>query len=100
MKSFRDKVYEVTRKIPKGKVATYKQIAILSGNPKASRAVGIFMKTNPNSPIVPCHRVVASDGKLTGYSRGGILIKKKMLLEEGVSFINSSVDLSSSMWKI
>ena len=100
MKSFKEKVYEITRKIPKGKVATYGQIANMAGNPKASRAVGFFMKTNPNAPIVPCHRVVGSDGKLTGYSgAGGMSTKRKMLLEEGVNFKNSSVDISRSGWK-
>ena len=100
-KGFKEKVYEVTAKIPRGKVATYKQIAALAGNPKAVRAVGYFMKTNPNAPIVPCHRVVSSNGSLTGYSgRGGIKTKKEMLISEGVKFINSNVDLSVSGWKI
>lgn len=100
-KSFKDKVYYYVSLIPKGKVATYKQIAKLAGNPKASRAVGLFMKLNPNAPIVPCHRVVASDGKLTGYSGvGGISKKKKMLLEEGVHLKNEKVDLLSSQWQI
>lgn len=97
--SFRDKVYEVTKKIPPGKVATYKQIAILSGNPNASRAVGMCMKTNPFAPIVPCHRVVASNGKLTGYSAGnGITTKMELLLFEGVKFKNDKVDLKISQW--
>lgn len=99
MKTFKELVYEITSKIPKGKVATYKQVARLAGNPKASRAVGLFMKINPNAPQVPCHRVVGSDGKLTGYSGGGTSVKKKMLIKEGVNFKNSSIDLSSSMWE-
>lgn len=99
--SFRDKVYEITKLIPTGKVATYGQLAQLSGNSKAARAVGICMKNNPNAPIVPCHRVVASDGKLTGYSaRGGISTKKQILLEEGVLFINNRVNLSLSQWHL
>lgn len=57
------------------------------------------MKTNPDVPKTPCHRVVASDGKLTGYSgHGGIAGKKKMLLSEGVKFKGIRVDLSSSQW--
>lgn len=99
MKSFREKVYKITSRIPRGKVATYKQVAQLAGNPKAFRAVGFFMKTNPNAPLVPCHRVVGSDGKLTGYSAGGISVKKKMLLKEGVIFKGKSVNLSLSLWK-
>lgn len=99
--TFKEKVYLVTSRIPKGKVATYKQIAELAGKSRAFRVVGYFMKTNPNAPKVPCHRVVASNGELTGYSgRGGILAKKKMLLSEGVKFTGSSVDLTSSIWNI
>jgi O-6-methylguanine DNA methyltransferase len=97
--SFRDKVYAVVKRIPKGKVATYGQIAKLAGNPKAARAVGMFMRTNPYAPIVPCHRVLASNGGLTGYSgRGGVLGKKKMLLGEGVKFKGERVDLALSQW--
>lgn len=95
--NFKENVYKICRSIPKGKVATYGQIARLAGKPKAARAVGVFMKNNPDAPIVPCHRVVASDGKLTGYSgTGGIAQKKKMLLKEGVCFKNNRVDLSIS----
>ena len=92
--SFRDKVYQITKQIPEGKVATYGQIAKLAGSPNAARAVGLLMKMNPNAPIVPCHRVVASDGKLTGYSgKGGIVGKREMLIEEGVKFKGQRVDL-------
>lgn len=81
-------------------MATYGQLARLAGKPKAARAVGVFMKNNPDAPIIPCHRVVASDGKLTGYSgAGGIVQKKKMLLNEGVSFKKNKVDLLVSKWK-
>lgn len=95
----KDKVYALTCKIPKGKVATYGQLAKLAGSPKAARAVGMFMRTNPDAPRTPCHRVVASDGKLTGYSTGkGIPTKKKMLITEGVKFKGGKVDLSLSLW--
>lgn len=97
--TFRDKVYNVTKQIPKGKVATYGQVARLAGNSKAARAVGMCMKTNPFAPVVPCHRVVASDGKLTGYSAGeGISTKKAILLSEGVFFKKEKVDLLHSQW--
>lgn len=99
--SFRENVYKITGKIPKGKVATYGQIARLAGSPKGARAVGLLMKNNPDAPNTPCHRVVARDGSLTGYSaKGGITAKRKMLLNEGVEFINQKVDLSSALWKI
>lgn len=97
--TFKDEVYAITNKIPKGKVATYKQIAELVGNPKAARAIGMCMRTNPNAPHTPCHRVVASNGKLTGYSAGAGLFTKKMMLEnEGVIFKGDTVDLSKSQW--
>jgi O-6-methylguanine DNA methyltransferase len=97
--SFRDKVYELTRQIPKGKVATYGQLAKLAGNPKAGRAVGVFIRVNQDAPHTPCHRVVASDGSLTGYSsRGGISKKKEMLIAEGISFSGVKVDLGVSLW--
>jgi len=97
--NFRTKVYEITKQIPKGKVATYGQIAKLAGSPGAARAVGMCMKTNPDAPIVPCHRVVAADGSLHGYSgKGGLVTKKKMLVAEGVVFKKNMVDLDKSLW--
>jgi len=97
--TFKEKVYEITKNIPKGKVATYGQIAKMAGNPKAGRAVGVIMKNNPFAPIVPCHRVVASNGELTGYSAGnGVATKKEMLLKEGVSFVGGKINLLVSLW--
>lgn len=98
---FKDKVYEFTRKIPKGKVATYGQLAKLAGKPKAARAVGALMRTNMDAPHTPCHRVVAKDGGLTGYSgKDGILSKRKMLVAEGIYFKKDKVDLARSLWKV
>lgn len=97
--AFKSKVYSLTKQIPLGKVATYGQLAKLAGSPGAARAVGMCMKTNPNAPIVPCHRVVAADGSLTGYSAGeGISTKKQILLKEGVRFKGNKVDLQKSQW--
>lgn len=99
MTDFRERVYELTRQIPVGKVATYGQLARLAGQPRAARAIGLFMATNPNAPHTPCHRVVASNGQLTGYSAGeGLKTKKVMLLKEGVIFKGDKVDLSQSLW--
>lgn len=91
-------VYKVASHIPKGKVATYKDIAYLAGNPNASRAVGMAMKCNPDTKIVPCHRVVGSDGNMHGYAMGGEAVKMHMLKEEGVTFIGKRVDLQKSRW--
>lgn len=100
MQSFRERVYGLASQIPRGKVATYRQLAQMAGSPQAARAVGMCMKHNPDMQTVPCHRVVASDGKLTGYNFGdGVVTKKEKLLAEGVSFIGDRVDLSRSQWK-
>src|ERR1700722_7213371 len=99
-KSFKDKVYELAKKIPQGKVATYGQLASLAGSPGAASAVGMGMKTNENPEIIPCYKVVASDGSLTGYSTGkGVITKKEKLLHDGVKFKNDKVDLSASQWQ-
>ena len=93
MKNFKEKVYKILRSIPKGKVVTYGQLAKMAGNPRAARAVGGFMRINEDAPHTPCHRVVASDGTLTGYSAaGGIKRKKQMLITEGVKFKGNKVD--------
>jgi methylated-DNA-[protein]-cysteine S-methyltransferase len=68
-KTFSDKVRDIVRKIPKSKTMTYKEVASKAGNPKAARAVGAVMRSNYD-PSIPCHRVVASDGKMRGYNRG------------------------------
>ena len=100
MMTFKEKIYSLTRAIPKGKVATYGQLAKLAGKPRAARAVGLYMRTNPDAPNTPCHRVVASNGELTGYSgKGGVSGKRKMLLTEGVVFNGRKVDLLRSQWK-
>jgi O-6-methylguanine DNA methyltransferase len=100
MTAFTEHVYKLTRSIPKGKVVTYGQLAKMAGSPRAARAIGGCMRTNPDAPHTPCHRVVASDGSLTGYSAGnGVSTKKEMLLKEGVKFIGDKVDLQQSQWK-
>jgi O-6-methylguanine DNA methyltransferase len=99
--TFTEKVYAITKKIPKGTVATYGQIARLAGSPRAARAVGMCMKHNQHAPTVPCHRVVASNGTLTGYSgKDGIKGKQKLLAQEGVFFTKNKVDMKKSGWKL
>lgn len=97
--TFTERVHALVQKIPAGKVATYQQIATLAGNKKASRAVGMCMSKNTHPEIVPCHRVVSSNGKLTGYAFGGVMAKEKKLLEEGVSLQNHRVDLIHFQWQ-
>ena len=79
--SFIKRVFEVVRRIKKGKTMTYKQVAELAGSPRAYRAVGNFLNKNYD-PNIPCHRVIRSDGKIGGYNRG-MEQKKKILKSEG-----------------
>ena len=84
--TFQLKVWNFLKTIPKGKVITYKQLAISIKSPKAARAVANACAKNPYSPKIPCHRVIRSDGKLGGYSgKGGIKKKLKLLRSEKVS---------------
>lgn len=95
--TFTTRVYEVVAKIPAGKVLTYGDVARLAGSPKASRAVGMAMKLNPDMTKVPCHRVVASDGSMHGYSgENGVSGKKVKLIQEGVTFLGEKVNLKLS----
>lgn len=79
--TFKEKVFAVVKKIPRGKVLTYKEVAVKVGSPLSARAVGNILHTNHDRSI-PCHRVVRSDGKLGGYNRGAVL-KRKLLKGEG-----------------
>lgn len=83
MQTFREKVLNVVRRIPKGGSMTYKQVATKAGNPNAARAVGTIMRTNYD-PSVPCHRVIHSNGTIGNYNRGGPSRKREILLGEGV----------------
>ena len=84
---FQLKVWSYLKKIPKGKLKTYAQVAKAIGKPKAVRAVANAIGKNPFPPKIPCHRVIRSDGKLGGYSaKGGIKTKKKLLKNEGFLF--------------
>jgi len=81
---FQQKVYKAILKIPKGQVWTYGQVAKKIGMPKAARAVGGALSRNMDAPFIPCHRVVASNGDMRGYSApGGISKKLKLLKSEG-----------------
>lgn len=97
-----EKIYEQVKRIPKGKVATYSQIALLVGNPRLSQVVGYALHANPSQKTIPCHRVVNKSGRVAkGFAFGGENIQRDMLLSEGVSFIdNFTVDMSKCQWKL
>ena len=83
---FQLKVWSYLRKIPRGNLKTYSQVAKAIGNPLAVRAVANAIGKNPYAPKIPCHRVIRSDGSLGGYSgKGGIKTKRFLLKKEGVT---------------
>lgn len=93
--SYYDKVYEIVKRIPRGKVATYGQIAAITGSPRASRAVGYALHLNPSPGMIPCHRVVNRDGRpAPAFAFGGEQAQRRLLAEEGVEFdADGNVDL-------
>ncbi len=90
---FEREVLVATFKIPKGKISTYKRIAEKTGRPRAYRAVGNALHKNPLAPIVPCHRVVRSDGKFGGQKKGAES-RRKLLEKEGIHIKNGRVKIS------
>ncbi|OGJ13378.1 cysteine methyltransferase [Candidatus Pacearchaeota archaeon RBG_19FT_COMBO_34_9] len=97
MNSFYEKCYKILKKVPKGKVTTYKEIA-KALNSKAYRAVGNAMHNNPYAPIVPCHRVIKSNGEIGGFFSGR-KNKIRLLREEGIEIINNKVNLDKHLFK-
>ena len=89
------KIYEAVKKIPKGHVATYGQIAELAGDKKMARAVGNALHKNPDPEHIPCFRVVNAKGELAGeFAFGGKGAQAKLLQEDGVEVVDGKVDLS------
>ena len=90
-----EKIYEQVKKIPRGNVATYGQIALMAGNPRWSQIVGYALHVNPEPGIIPCHRVVRKDGRVAkSFAFGGENVQRDMLLNEGVIFLDDiTVDL-------
>jgi O-6-methylguanine DNA methyltransferase len=88
------RIYEAVKKIPKGKVATYADVAELAGDRKMARAVGNALHKNPDPSTIPCHRVVNSKGELAGeYAFGGAWKQAQILESEGVEIIDGKVNL-------
>lgn len=104
MGEFSDKVFAVVRRIPRGTVASYGQVARLVGAPRSARYVGYALHANPDPGAevnhIPCHRVVFKDGGLCrGYAFGGPDVQREMLEAEGVTFAdNEHVDMESCQW--
>lgn len=97
-----ERVLELLRKIPKGRVTTYKILAQACGS-KGYRAVGQILKNNPRPDMYPCYRVVRSDGSLGGYSgslKANISKKKRMLAEDGITFNKGRIDLEKHLCRV
>ena len=96
MAGFKESVYKIVQKIPRGRVSTYAMVAKAAGSPGAAQAVGNAMRENkkpfykPGKNRVPCHRVVKSDGTLGGFS-GGIRKKIELLRSEGVKVVKGKI---------
>ncbi len=100
--NFNQRVYEIVRQIPKGKVATYGQVARAIGAPRCSRQVGRALHSNPAFGEIPCHRVLFKDGSLTdGFAFGGRDIQRQLLENDGVAVSDDfKVDLKIYGWSI
>ena len=97
-----ERIYKVVCKIPKGRVATYGQVALLAGNPRWARVVGYALHNNPAPMVIPCHRVVNREGRVAeAFAFGGGNVQKDLLLSEGIEFLaDGSIDLKKFGIKI
>jgi methylated-DNA-[protein]-cysteine S-methyltransferase len=97
--NFSNRVYELCKQIPKGKVTTYKNIANKLGT-RGYQAIGQVLRCNPNAPKVPCHRVISSNGSLGGYKGSKNNLEKVNLLKgEGVIISNNKIDLKKFQYE-
>ena len=89
-----ERLYEAVKRIPKGKVASYSQVAAMAGNPRMCRAVGNALHHNPDPENIPCYRVVNAKGELSGaFAFGGADEQERRLAADGIPVINGKVDL-------
>lgn len=97
-----EKIYEVVKSIPRGKVATYGQVALLAGNPRWARVVGYALHVNPDPASIPCYRVVNREGRISeAFAFGGGNVQRELLEAEGVVFEpDGRVDLEKYCMKI
>ena len=94
-----EKIYEIVKKIPRGRGATYGQVAMLAGNPHWSRVVGYALHVNPDPDSIPCFRVVNRFGEpSSAFAFGGKNMQIMMLENEGIELTDGRVDLSKYLW--
>lgn len=98
-KSVFERIYEVVKRIPRGKVATYGQVALLAGNPRWARVVGYALHVNPDPDTIPCYRVVNREGRVSpAFAFGGENMQILMLEADGITVTDGKVDLSVFQW--
>lgn len=94
------RIYEAVKRIPKGCVATYGQVAAMAGDKKMARAVGNALHKNPDPEHIPCYRVVNSKGELAGaFAFGGETVQEDRLMADGIEVVNGKVDLNRYQMK-
>ena len=99
LQTFYERVYEAVCRIPRGRVATYGQIALMAGSPRASRIGGGALHRNPRPGEIPCHRVVNREGRLApDFAFGGTDAQAALLRMEGVEVVDGYVDLAKYRW--
>ncbi len=95
------RIYEAVKKIPRGKVATYGQVAELAGDKKMARAVGNALHRNPDPENIPCYRVVNAKGELAGaFAFGGANVQEQLLVADGILVVDGRVDLEKYGMKL
>lgn len=95
-----ERIYEVVRRIPRGMVASYGQVAAMAGNPRWARVVGYALHVNPDPDGIPCYRVVTRDGRTAAaFAFGGADMQRALLEADGVAFLpNGHVDMARFSW--
>lgn len=95
-----ERIYDVVKRIPKGKVASYGTVAAMAGNPRWARVVGYALHSNPEPITIPCHRVVTKDGRVSvAFVFGGENMQRLLLSEEGIEFLDDGkIDMIKYEW--
>ena len=96
-----ERIYDVVKQIPKGKVASYGQVALLAGNPNWARVVGYALHVNPEPQNIPCYRVVTKDGRVSdAFAFGGVNEQIALLKADGIEFVDEThVDMTRFQWQ-
>ena len=94
-----ERIYDVVKQIPKGRVATYGQVAAMAGNPRWARVVGYALHSNPDPEHIPCYRVVNRNGEVSkAFAFGGENVQIQLLEAEGIEVCGGRVDLTKYRW--